>query len=386
MKKRIVFCTLAGAAAVVLLLCGLRVLPPLFPSDGELYQQVTDSAVTASDLQDEDGNFIILDYPGTADYVTSLGDYASLTVEAVPKADVTQEQVQDGVEQYVSYYGRYDQTTKGVTKEGDLVTISYTGYQDGLAVGAYTVQDGLFLLGSDSLPSSFSESLIGVSIGEEQSFSVSFPEDWGDAYAGKTLSFRAVVSAVNTIPAVTDETASRLSGGEYATADAFLSYIRETIASYQESQYETALSDEIMTKLLETSTFGTPSKESIAWYVSLQMQPYQIAAAQRGMTMDDYLSSAGLGSSEDLVKRILQDAPDALRPYALLDAVAQAEGIDVDETADKDYLDSRRDQLVDSYGLYDVSLVPDYYKTSNLYRDVRAWKAFDFLMAHVIQN
>ena len=71
--------------------------------------------------------------------------------------------------------------------------------------------------------------------------------------------------------------------------------------------------------------------------------------------------------------------------YALLTAVAQAEGITVDEKEDAELLNDRSSQLIEGLGLSGQEKLLDYYKQSNLYNDVLNWKVLDWLMENVQQ-
>ena len=347
------------------------------------------SAVKAADIQDENGKFVILDYPEDLDlsgYV-ELCDYHSMQVQTVEKPEITEADIEANIDSYLSYQDKYIQITDRPIAEGDILTMAYTGYQDGKAVDAYTTENVRFALGSGGEPEEFAEHLVGTSVGEEQVFDVTFPDDWTDsAYAGVTLTFHVTVSAINELPDVTEENVSELTDGQFDTLDAFRTYIREQIEAYDTEQYESTLSNEIMDKMLEESTFKTVPQELVNWHVSTQMRYYQDQADQYQMTVEEYLQEVGLPDDiDDVLYEMTEVAVESLKRYAVLDAVADAEGITVDEEADAAYLEKRSSQLIEGLGLSGEDALESYYHTSNLLHDVQNWKVLDWLMENIQQ-
>lgn len=347
------------------------------------------SAVKAADIQDENGKFVILDYPEDLDlsgYV-ELCDYHSMQVQTVEKPEITEADIEANIDSYLSYQDKYIQIMDRPIAEGDILTMAYTGYQDGKAVDAYTTENVRFALGSGGEPEEFAEHLVGTSVGEEQVFDVTFPDDWTDsAYAGVTLTFHVTVSAINELPDVTEENVSELTDGQFDTLDAFRTYIREQIEAYDTEQYESILSNEIMDKMLEESTFKTVPQELVNWHVSTQMRYYQDQADQYQMTVEEYLQEVGLPDDiDDVLYEMTEVAVESLKRYAVLDAVADAEGITVDEEADAAYLKKRSSQLIEGLGLSGEDALESYYHTSNLLHDVQNWKVLDWLMENIQQ-
>lgn len=347
------------------------------------------SAVKAEAIQDENGSFVIQDYPEDLDlsgYVV-LPDYKNMTVQTVNKPEVTQDRIDANVKSYIAYFGRYEKVTDRPIQAGDIVTISYTGYQDGKEVSNYTASDVLLQLGSEGVPDEFSDNFVGANVGEEKSFDVVFPDDWADeTYAGQTMSFKATVSAIDIEPVLSDATVGEITDGEYSTAKEFEDYVAQEIADYDQDQYETTLSDEIMTQLLEDAKFKTVPRELVTWYVAMQMQYYQSMADQYEVSVDQYLQDAGIGDSvDDVLYDMTEQASDDLKGYAVLDAIADAEGISVDPDADKQMLDDHVSDLISSLGLADEDAVNSYYKQSNVYHDIQNQKVVSWLMNTVKQ-
>lgn len=351
---------------------------------------VNGATVSISEIQ-KDGKFVIVDYPDIdlSSYVT-LGDYKNMTVAKVEKPEITDEIIDSNIASYIEYYGKYDKRTDGTVAKGDLIAINYTGYYDGKALSELTATEQRIVLGESGEPEGFVLALDGVEVGKQVEFDVVFPEDYtldGQAvsYAGKTITFKATVTEVDTIPEVTDENVSEITNGKYDTVEAFREFIRQEVDEYDTTNYESVLSDEIITQMMADAKFKSVPHEYLVWYVALNMRFYQDYADQYNMTVDEYLKEIGLTGTEAVVSELTQYAVEEIPRYALLTAVAKAEGIVVDEEADAELLNDRSTQLIEGLGLSGQEKLLDYYKKSNLYNDVLNWKVLSWLMENVQQ-
>ena len=344
--------------------------------------------VTVEDISDENGKFIILDYPeyDVLSYV-DLADYREFIAEVDPVPEITEEDIDDNIRSYVIYNKRYDRVETGVVHKDDRVEITYTGYLDGQAVSNYSVDKITTVLGAAGEPDSFVDAFDGTNVGDNVEFDVTFAEDWNDdAVAGKTVHFKGVVSALMITPDVTDENVSEITDGKYETLDAFREYIREELASYDKSVYEGSVSASIAQFLMTQSKFKPIPKELVAWYVSMQMKYYQDMADSYKMSVADYLKDAGISSSlDDFIYLIANDATQPVHRYMALSAVAVKEGITLDDTDpdDQELINARYDEIMAGLGLENHAAVDKYYGKGNIYNDVLNWKTLDWLVANV---
>ena len=350
---------------------------------------VGDASVKASDLQDENGKFIILDYPSNVDITkyVSLCDYKSLSVDSVELPEITEKDIDDNIISYIKYFERYDKITDGVVASDSIVTISYTGYLDGKALSSYTADRVILDLTDESLPSDFVSDLVGTTVDTDVEFDVVFADDLQDTtIAGKTVHFKAHVFNLNVIPTVTDDNVVSITNGEYQTLSDFREGIRQKIADYDMSVYNDTVTNEIMSMLVEKSQFHTIPQELINWYVSLQMKYYQDMADQHNCSVEEYIVDADIADSlDDLLYSMTESAVEMLPKYAVLTAIANAENITVDATEDADDISTREEQLMDGLGLSDVNVLFEYYKESNVLHDVLNWKTIDWLIENIQQ-
>lgn len=85
----------------------------------------------------------------------------------------------------------------GAAESGDQVTLDFIGKIDGEPFDGGTAEDFPLVLGSGQFIPGFEEQLSGVSVGEEKSVTVAFPEDYGAKHlAGKEAVFDCTIKAV----------------------------------------------------------------------------------------------------------------------------------------------------------------------------------------------
>ena len=136
--------------------------------------------------------------------VTSLADYASLTVGASVVA---------GDEAYIkqlegrmlnSEYFDADLTHvskgSGTVEEYDLVNIDYTGYIDGAKFENGEDKDFNLFIGSDTFIDGFEDGLVGHKAGETVSLELTFPEEYySEDLAGKDVTFDVTINYIHRI-------------------------------------------------------------------------------------------------------------------------------------------------------------------------------------------
>ena len=347
------------------------------------------AAVNAEEIQDENGKFILLDFPETADlagYIT-LGDYKNMTITEIPVYQVSEEDIQDNIDSYIRYYQKYIPVTEGTIVTGDPITVSYTGYLDDVKMDDYVAEERVLQLGYAGEPAEFTNALHGTEIGTELDFDVNMPEDWGDsAVAGKQMHFHVLVHNKLTIPELTDDTVEFITDGEYKTANDFREHLRERIAVYYDQTRQGEISDAIIDKLDHICQFGTPDHELVKWYVSILMKYYQDYADSQGISIDEMISSFGLAISiDDLMKTMCEEALTELPYQLVLTAIARDAGITVDLEADADLIAERKLYLIDQFGYADEEELIANYRESNLMHDILSQKTLDWLCTIVKQ-
>lgn len=113
-------------------------------------------------------------------------------------AEVTDAQIDEAVARIASGSPRFEDAPEGhAAAEGDQVVMDFAGKVGGVPFDGGTGTDMAVVIGSGQLIPGFEDQVIGATVGEERTISVSFPADYGaKTLAGKDATFDLVIRAV----------------------------------------------------------------------------------------------------------------------------------------------------------------------------------------------
>ncbi len=257
-----------------------------------------------------------------------LGDYKGLEVAKaepeVPEGSVDEELVrmQDGLASL--------QPVNRAAAAGDHLLVDFTGSVGGEEFEGGKATDYLLELGSDSLIPGFEEGLIGASGGEERKVEVTFPEDYhAEEMAGKDAEFAVAVKEVREkqLPELDDDFAA--DNSDFDTVEELRADIEGRILHAMEHRVEDEFREAVLDAVVANAEVELPeeivdARANEVWgRIERQIQ-------QSGMEPDAYLQMQGK-SREEAISEARPDAEKGLLREAVLDAVADAEGIEVSE-------------------------------------------------------
>jgi trigger factor len=183
--------------------------------------------------------------------------YKGLEAER-PRTEVTDEQVQAGIEALREQHARFDPIEGRGASDGDFVMGDLTETPQG--GGKTEKHEGVNVeVGSESYNRALHEALQGASPGDVVRFSASFPPDRGSrARAGKTfdVEFHVLELKQKVLPDADDELAKDL--GEYETLEDVRKDLRERAEARARHDDERELERRLIAKLVELNPFDAP--------------------------------------------------------------------------------------------------------------------------------
>ncbi len=84
-----------------------------------------------------------------------------------------------------------------IVAKGDQVVIDFVGTENGEAFQGGTAQDFAFVVGEGRMLPAFEEAVLGLAIGAEKSFDLTFPDDYPAPMTSKTVQFKITVKEIN---------------------------------------------------------------------------------------------------------------------------------------------------------------------------------------------
>ena len=203
----------------------------------------------------------------------------------------------------------------------------------------------------------FVEELLGLSVGEETDFEITFPEDYEEAdLAGRTAHFDLSVNEVKNrdLPPLDDQLA--ILEGDYETLEEMRDGLRERLQTEAENQAREELLDSVVDELLEGAVLNYPPA-AVDQTVEEMLETFKNQVTRSGWEFDDYLKIQG--SSEDSIREDFREsAEDRLRHRLvlrqfMLDEKIRVEAADIERVIDKQVgsieNEELRKQMMDFY-------------------------------------
>lgn len=324
----------------------------------------------------ESKSTVSIDY-NASDYVT-LGDYLGMQVALDSNYEVTDDDVKSKIETLIASYPAYEDTDKTTVENGDFVNIDYEGLKDGVAFGGGTAKGTVLEIGSNKFIDGFESGLIGANVGDTVSLNLTFPENYQSTeLAGQAVVFNVTINKIVTkqdinYDNITDQyVADNFSSQGYETVQALKDGVKEQLTKSNESTKETDTQSAILEKLQEVCTVNSLPDGVLDQRVKDYKDEMEKTLKDKyNMSVEDYLSSMN-ETQEEFDTEVNDYMQKNLEVELILTAIADKEGIEVDEDGYKEYINNiisngnyaDENALMDEYG-------EDYVK--NIYRNNKA--------------
>jgi trigger factor len=263
-----------------------------------------------------------------------LGEYRGLEVGRA-ELEVPDEAVQSELDRLREGFASLSPVERAAAP-GDSLLIDFEGTIDGEPFEGSASKDFLIELGTEGLLPEFDAALAGASAGDEREVEVTFPDDHRpEDLAGKTAKFDVTVKEVREkdLPELDDEFASEAS--EFDTLDELRENIRGRISEAFERRAEAEFREAAVEAAATAATIDIPH-DLVHARAHEMWDRVERQLASRGIDPQMYAQMQGK-DRHDLINDAEEDAEKALRREAVLEAVADAEGI---EPTDEDLLEA----------------------------------------------
>ncbi len=259
----------------------------------------------------------------------TLGEYKGIKVEK-KEATVTDEEIMEKINKEREQNSRTITIEDRNVQDGDITTIDFEGFVDGVAFEGGKGEDYSLTIGSHSFIDTFEEQLIGKAIGEEVEVNVTFPEEYqAKELAGKPALFKVVVKEIKMkeLPELDDDFAQDVS--EFNTLDEYKESIKATIKEGKEKDLKTEKENEIVDKIIEGATMDIP-EPMIDSQVSQMAEDFAQRVKYQGLSIEQYFQFTGMDAKK-FMESLRPQAVKRIQSRLVLEAVAKAENIEVSE-------------------------------------------------------
>jgi trigger factor len=254
----------------------------------------------------------------------SLPDYEGVEAE-VEDAVVVDEDLDEQIQALRERFGTLSDVERAA-QDGDFVVIDLKATQDGEAVEGAEVSGMSYRVGRGGMLDGLDEAIVGMSAGEEKTFTSQLV---GGELVGQEVEVIVKVNQVQEqeLPEVDDEFAQLAS--EFDTVEELKADLRERLGNGKRLEQAAAARDAVLEALLDKVEIPLP-ETMVTAELDARRQNIEQQLAFAGITMEKYLEDEGQTIEEfeaDLERRVR----DAVAAQFLLDAVAKAEEIGVDQ-------------------------------------------------------
>ena len=187
----------------------------------------------------------------------------------------------------------------------------------------------------------FVDNLVGMSVGEEKTFTISFPEDFDDEdYADRQATFNISILNIQsrTLPPLDDELAQ--AEGDYETLDELRKSLQDELQGQAESEFKDALLEGMIDDLLEDVQEMVYPPAAVEQEIDTMLESYQNQVKRSGWEWEEFLLMQGQ-DEEDVRADFQETAEKRLRRQLVLRQLILDEKIQV-KAADIDALIEER--------------------------------------------
>ena len=219
------------------------------------------------------------------------------------------------------------ETVERPAESGDFLTIDFDGAVDGEKVPNATARDYLVELGGGRLVAGFDEPLVGAVAGETRTFPLTYADDdRRPDLAGTTVEYTVTVKRVQAkvLPELDDDFAAEAS--EFDTLDELRADIAQRLHAAAQAQVDELFRRTVIDAAVAGATVDVPP-------VMVDRQVAQVLHAishrlPEGISLEAYAQATGR-SLPAMAEEMKPDAEMAVRRELVVEAVAEAEGIEV---------------------------------------------------------
>ena len=259
----------------------------------------------------------------------TLGDYKGVEV---PKSEiaVTDEEVDAEVKKEQDKNARTVAVEDRAAANGDITTIDFEGFVDGVAFDGGKGTDYALTLGSGTFIPGFEDQLVGANAGDHVEVKVTFPEEYqAKELAGKEAVFQCDVKKIETkeVPELDDEFAKDVS--EFDTLAEYKEDVKKKLTEKKEKEARTAKENAAVDKAIENAQMDIPEPMTKTECRQM-MDDFSRRMQQQGLSMEQYFQFTGQ-SMDKMMEDMKPQALKRIQTRLVLEKVAEAENIQPSE-------------------------------------------------------
>ena len=260
-------------------------------------------------------------------------------------------------------------------ENGDIATIDFEGFVDGVAFEGGKAEGHELEIGSGAFIPGFEDQLVGMKIDEDKEIKVTFPKEYfSKDLAGKEAIFKVKLHEIKKkeLPELDDEFAKDVS--EFDTLKELKASIKEKLEKNNEQKAKYETEEAAIKAVCEKAKLDIPSG-MIDMEVDNMIKDFEQRLSYQGLNMEQYLNMIGK-KEEELRKEYEPQATEAIKSRLTLEAIKKAEKIEATDEEIKE----KMEEMAKNYGKK-VEEISDNENLKNYIKEgIESEKAIEFIV------
>ena len=218
-----------------------------------------------------------------------IKEYKGLKVEKSVVA-VTETEIETEIKKLQERNAEVVVKETGTVVSGDIATIDFEGFVDGVAFEGGKGTDYDLTIGSNTFIPGFEDQIIGMSTNETKDINVTFPENYVENLKGKAAVFKVTVKAIKTkvLPEINDDLALDANYDNVETLEQLKNFYKEEIQARKTAESTNNAYNKLVDTIIETSTYEI-ADELVEEEVHGNIHSIESRLQAQGLTLDNYL-------------------------------------------------------------------------------------------------
>lgn len=259
----------------------------------------------------------------------TLDKYKGIKVDEADLA-VTEEEINAQIEKERENSARTISVEDRPVKDGDITTLDFEGFVDGVAFEGGKGTDYPLTIGSGSFIPGFEEQLIGAELNKEVEVNVTFPEDYhAKDLAGKPATFKCKIKDIKEkeLPELDDEFASEVSA--FDTMAEYKEDVKKSLEMKKADAAKIAKEEAVIDAVIEDAKMDIPDA-MVETEQRQIIEEFSQRMRMQGLTMEQYMQFTGM-TPQALMEQTKPQALKRIQSRLVLEAVAKAEDLKASE-------------------------------------------------------
>ncbi len=294
--------------------------------------------------QMEKGKDVIFTVVAQTKPEVELGKYKGIEIKKI-EYTVEDKDIEHELEHMQEHNSRLITVEDRAVEKGDIATIDFEGFVDGVAFDGGKAEGHDLEIGSGSFIPGFEDQVIGMKIDEEKDIVVTFPKEYfSKDLAGKEATFKVKLHEIKKkeLPKLDDEFAKDVS--EFDTLDELKADIKAKLEKNNEQKAKYETEEAAVKAVCEKAKLDIPSG-MIDMEVENMLKDFEQRLSYQGLNLEQYLKMIGK-TEEEMKKEYEPQATEAIKSRLTLEAIKNAEKI---EATDKEIAD-KMEEMAKNYG------------------------------------